>query len=56
MDVEKSKIIFKPLPLDDPKKRRPNLNRANSILNWAPKIKTENGLKLTYEYFKNNLK
>ena len=52
----KSKIIFKPLPLDDPKKRRPNLDRANSILNWTPKIKTEDGLKLTYEYFKNNLK
>ena len=38
------------------KKRRPNLDRANSILNWTPKIKTEDGLKLTYEYFKNNLK
>jgi len=50
----KSKIIFKPLPLDDPKQRRPNIAKAKKILKWQPKIKLEDGLKQTIEWFKAN--
>jgi dTDP-glucose 4,6-dehydratase len=50
----KSKIIFKPLPLDDPKQRRPNIAKAKRILKWQPKIKLEEGLKETIEWFKAN--
>jgi len=46
------KIIYKPLPVDDPKQRRPDISRAREILNWEPKVKRSEGLKLTYEYFK----
>jgi dTDP-glucose 4,6-dehydratase len=50
----KSKIIFKPLPLDDPKQRRPDIAKAKRILKWQPKIKLEDGLKQTIEWFKAN--
>jgi dTDP-glucose 4,6-dehydratase len=46
------KIVFKPLPKDDPKQRRPDIMKAKSILGWEPKISRQEGLKLTYEYFK----
>ena len=45
------KIIYKPLPENDPLKRKPNIELANTILNWKPKIHREEGLKLTYDYF-----
>ena len=48
----KSKIIFKPLPKDDPKVRRPDITRAKKELNWQPKISLEEGLKKTVNYFK----
>ena len=48
----KSKIIYMPLPIDDPKQRRPNISKAKEILSWSPKINRKEGLKLTYEYFK----
>lgn len=48
----KQKIIYKPLPEDDPMQRRPDITRAKKILNWEPRIKREEGLKITYEYFK----
>lgn len=48
----KSKIIFKPLPLDDPKQRQPNISLAKNELNWEPKIELKEGLKKTIEYFK----
>ncbi len=48
----KSKISFKPLPIDDPKQRRPDISRAKAILNWEPKVSLEQGLKQTIEYFK----
>lgn len=51
----KSKIIFKPLPEDDPKQRRPDITLARRKLNWEPKIALEEGLKKTIEYFKNLL-
>lgn len=47
----KSKIVFKPLPEDDPKKRCPNITLAKQKLNWQPKIELEEGLKKTIEYF-----
>ena len=47
-----SKIVFKPIPEDDPKKRCPDITKANKLLHWQPKIKLEDGLKLTIEYFK----
>lgn len=47
------KIIYKPLPKDDPKQRQPDITLAKKILNWEPTIGREEGLKVTYEYFKN---
>jgi dTDP-glucose 4,6-dehydratase len=46
------KIIYKPLPQDDPKQRQPDISRARKILNWEPKVLRSEGLKITYEYFK----
>lgn len=47
------KIIYKPLPQDDPKQRQPDITRAKAILDWEPKVARCEGLKITYEYFKN---
>jgi len=52
----KSKIVFKDLPVDDPKVRQPDITRARQILNWEPKIDRKIGLELTLEYFKNRVK
>jgi len=46
------KIIYKELPKDDPTQRRPDIARAKEILKWEPKVSREEGLKITYEYFK----
>jgi dTDP-glucose 4,6-dehydratase len=46
------KIVYKPLPTDDPKQRQPDITRAKEILNWSPKVSRAEGLKITYEYFK----
>jgi dTDP-glucose 4,6-dehydratase len=46
------KIVYKPLPVDDPKQRRPDISRAREILKWEPKVARTEGLKVTYEYFK----
>jgi dTDP-glucose 4,6-dehydratase len=48
----KQKVIYKDLPVDDPKQRQPNITRAKEILSWEPKIDRQEGLKITYEYFK----
>ena len=47
------KIIYHPLPQDDPKQRQPDITKAKSLLNWEPKVSREEGLKITYDYFKN---
>ena len=47
------KIIYKPLPEDDPKQRKPDITKAREILGWEPKVERSEGLKITYEYFKN---
>jgi len=46
------KLVHKPLPKDDPKQRQPDITRAKEILGWEPKITREEGLKITYDYFK----
>ena len=46
------KLITHPLPQDDPKQRRPDITKAQEILGWEPKINREEGLKITYDYFK----
>lgn len=47
------KIIYKPLPVDDPKQRKPDITKAKELLGWEPKVARAEGLKITYEYFKN---
>lgn len=47
------KIVYHPLPKDDPKQRQPDISKAKEILNWEPKVNRAEGLKATYEYFKN---
>ena len=47
-----SKIIYKPLPTDDPKQRRPDITRARTLLNWEPKVQLQEGLVKTIEYFR----
>lgn len=49
----KQKIVYKPLPMDDPKQRKPDITRAKKLLGWEPKISRQEGLTKTYEYFKN---
>jgi len=48
----KSKIVFKPLPQDDPKQRKPNITRAKEILGWSPKVPLAQGLTDTIAYFR----
>jgi len=52
ISCSKSKISFKPLPQDDPRQRQPDINLANQVLNWMPKVGLAEGLELTYLYFK----
>ncbi len=47
----KQKIVFKPLPQDDPLQRRPDITRAKELLGWEPKVKREEGMKRTWDYF-----
>jgi UDP-glucuronate decarboxylase len=51
----KSRIVFKPLPPDDPKQRCPDITLARKVLNWQPTTPLEEGLKRTIEYFRNIL-
>ncbi|HRI25618.1 MAG TPA: SDR family oxidoreductase [Ferruginibacter sp.] len=46
------KIVYKPLPTDDPKQRQPDITKAKNLLGWEPKVSREEGLKITYEYFR----
>lgn len=48
----RSKLVFQPLPQDDPKQRRPDISKAKQKLDWEPKVELESGLALTIEYFK----
>lgn len=51
-----AKLIYKELPVDDPKVRRPDITKAKEILGWEPKVSRADGLKRTYEYFKEVVK
>ena len=46
------KIIYEPLPVNDPKQRKPDITKAKELLGWSPKVNRAEGLKITYEYFK----
>ncbi|MFH1561415.1 MAG: UDP-glucuronic acid decarboxylase family protein [Patescibacteria group bacterium] len=48
----KSKIVYRPLPKDDPSKRKPDISGAKKVLNWQPKVSLKEGLKKTIEYFR----
>jgi len=50
-----SKIVFEPLPQDDPKQRKPDITLANKILGWTPRVDLEQGILLTADYFKQEL-
>lgn len=52
----KSKIVYKELPTDDPQVRQPDISKAKSILNWSPKVRREEGLIITLDYFKKMIK
>lgn len=52
----KSKIVFKDLPVDDPKQRKPDITLAKKVLGWEPKVSLDDGLRLTIEYFQGKLK
>ena len=48
----KSSIVYRPLPPDDPKQRKPDITLARTLLGWEPKVGREEGLKLTLDYFR----
>lgn len=50
-----SKIVFHPLPQDDPTQRQPDITKARTLLSWEPKIDLETGLKLSLDYFKSSI-
>ena len=52
----KSKIMFEPLPQDDPKQRRPDIRKARKLLGWKPKVSLKEGLKKTIIYFREQLR
>jgi dTDP-glucose 4,6-dehydratase len=51
----KSTIEYKPLPVDDPKVRQPDISRAKKVLGWEPRVNFEEGIKKTIEYFRERL-
>ena len=51
-----SKIIYNPLPVDDPQVRQPDISKAKHVLGWEPKVQRIDGLKKTMEYFRNKIK
>jgi UDP-glucuronate decarboxylase len=51
----KSKIVFEPLPLDDPRQRRPDISLAKNLLGWQPLVSLEIGIEKTAAYFKKEM-
>jgi UDP-glucuronate decarboxylase len=56
MTGSKSKIVYLPLPPDDPKQRKPDITLAKKELGWSPKVDAETGLARTVEYFRKVIK
>jgi dTDP-glucose 4,6-dehydratase len=56
MTASRSRIVYQPLPTDDPKVRRPDITRARTLLGWEPKVSLEQGLTSTIEYFRKKMK
>src|SRR6266850_748828 len=52
----RSEIVFRPLPIDDPKVRQPDIGRARALLGWEPRVDTEEGLRLTFDWFQEKLR
>jgi dTDP-glucose 4,6-dehydratase len=55
MTGSKSRIVYQDLPVDDPKVRQPDITRARTLLGWEPKVKLEQGLVKTIEYFRKKM-
>jgi dTDP-glucose 4,6-dehydratase len=51
----RSEIVFRPLPVDDPKVRQPDIGRARALLGWEPRVDTDEGLRLTVDWFREKL-
>jgi dTDP-glucose 4,6-dehydratase len=51
-----SDITYEPLPIDDPKVRQPDINKAESVLNWVPKVNINTGLSRTIDFFRETIK
>jgi nucleoside-diphosphate-sugar epimerase len=51
----RSRIVYKPLPQDDPQQRRPDITRARTMLHWEPKVSLKEGLTRTIEYFRDKV-
>jgi dTDP-glucose 4,6-dehydratase len=56
MTGSRSGLVYKPLPTDDPKQRRPDITRARTLLGWEPKVQLEEGLVKTIEYFRTKVR
>ena len=52
MTGSKSQIVYRPLPVDDPKVRKPDITRARTLLGWEPKVELREGLTKTIDYFR----
>jgi hypothetical protein len=50
-----SGLIFKPLPMDDPRQRQPDISLARAVLGWSPRVQLSDGLERTIEYFRDRL-
>ncbi|MDD5019462.1 MAG: GDP-mannose 4,6-dehydratase, partial [Candidatus Omnitrophica bacterium] len=55
MTNSKSKIVYKPLPKDDPKQRQPDISRARVLLKWQPRVAVEEGLPTTIAWFRDRI-
>lgn len=56
LSKSKSKIVYRPLPKDDPKRRQPDISTAKQLLDWEPRVMPEEGLLRTIDWFRRKLK
>ena len=52
----RSEIVFRPLPVDDPKIRQPDIGRARAVLGWEPRVEIDDGLRFTIDWFREKLR